>query len=83
MHDLYLANEILKTVLEYAEKNGFKKISRVEIELGSIFGHGEEITPENLIFNFKLLSKNTLAESAELKIKKITGDNWKLITIEE
>jgi len=81
MHDWYLANEILKTVLEYAEKNGFKKVSKVEIELGSILEHGEEILPENLIFNFKNLSKKTLAESAELEIKQIMGDEWKLISI--
>ena len=83
MHDWYLANEILKTVLEYAEKNGFKKVSKIEIELGSISEHEEEITPENLIYNFKLLSKNTTVESAELNIKKVKGDSWKLISIKE
>jgi len=81
MHDWYLANEILKTVLEYAQKNGFKKVLKIEIELGSISEHGEEITAENLLYNFKLLSKSTLAESAELKIKKVKGENWKLISI--
>lgn len=83
MHDWYLANEILKTVLEYAEKNGFKKVSKIEIELGSISKHNEEITPENLLYNFKLLSKTTIAESAELKINKVKGGNWKLISIAE
>lgn len=83
MHDLLLAQEILKTVLEYAEKNGFKKVSRIEIELGSLVEHGEEILPENLVFNFKNLAKNTIAENAELKIKKLKWENWKLISIEE
>jgi len=83
MHDWYLANEILKTVLEYAEKNGFKKVSKIEIELGSISEHNEEITPENLFYNFKLLSKNTIAETAELNIKKVKGDSWRLLEIEE
>jgi len=83
MHDWYLANEILKTVLEYVSKNGFKKVSKIEIELGSISEHNEEITPENLLYNFKLLSKNTLAENAGLEIKKVKGENWKLISIEE
>ena len=82
MHDLHLADQILKTVLEYAEKNGFKKIKKIELELGSILEHGEYILPENLVFNFNLLSKSTIAESAELKIKKINGDNWKLVFIE-
>jgi len=83
MHDWHLANEILKTVLEYAEKNGFKKVSKIEIELGSFLEHGEEILPENLVYNFKLLSKNTIAENAELEIKKTKSEDWKLISIEE
>ena len=83
MHDFHLADQIFKTVLEYAEKNGFKKIKKIELELGSILEHGEYILPENLIFNFNLLSKNTIAENAELNIKKTAGENWKLISIEE
>jgi hydrogenase nickel incorporation protein HypA/HybF len=82
MHDFHLADQILKTVLEYAEKNGFKKVKKIELELGSILEHGEYILPENLIFNFNLLAKDTIAESAELIIKKIEGDSWKLISIE-
>lgn len=83
MHDFHLADTILKTVLEYAQKNGFKNIKKIELELGSIVEHDEIISPENLIFNFKLLSKNTFAETAELEIKQIPGDSWKLISIEE
>lgn len=82
MHDFHLADTILKTVLEYAEKNGFKKIKKIELELGSILEHDEVISSENLIFNFKLLSKNTIAQSAELNIKSITGDSWKLVSID-
>lgn len=83
MHDFHLADQILKTVLEYTQKNGFKNIKKIELELGSILEHDEVISPENLIFNFKLLSKNTIAQNAELSIKKITGDSWKLVSIEE
>ncbi len=86
MHDLHLAEQILKTVLLYAEKNGFKssnrRIKKIELELGSILEHGEYVLPENLIFNFKLLAKDTIAESAEIKIKKVAGENWRLVTIE-
>jgi Zn finger protein HypA/HybF involved in hydrogenase expression len=99
MHDMHLAQQILKIVLEYAEKNNLKSIKKIELELGSILdlpatpehahacdggrGHDEVISPENLIFNFNLLSKNTIAQYAELNIKKIAGDSWKLISIEE
>ncbi len=82
MHDWHLANEILKTVLDYANKNGFKNVSKVELELGSIIEHGEEILPENLIHNFRLLAEKTIARKAKLKIKRGEEDRWKLISIE-
>ena len=82
MHDFHLANEIFKTVLEHASKNGFKNVLRVKIELGSLIEHGDEILPENLIYNFKLLAEKTIAKDAELEIKKIKGENWKILDIE-
>ena len=71
MHDFHLAREILKIVLEYTHKNNLKNVSKIEIELGSILEHGEYISPENLIHNFKLLADNTIAQNAELGIKNI------------
>lgn len=82
MHDWHLANELLKTVLDYADKNGLKNISKVEIELGSILEHGEEILSENLIHNFTLLAEKSIARNAKLKIKKTKGDSWKLLSID-
>lgn len=82
VHDWHLANEILKTVLDYANKNGFKNVSKIELELGSIIEHGEEILPENLIHNFRLLAEKTIARKAKLKIKRGKEDRWKLISIE-
>lgn len=81
MHDFHLAQQILKTVLEYAKKNGLKNISGIKMELGNILEHGEYISSENLIHNFKLLSEKTIAKNAELKIKKRKGDEWKLVSI--
>lgn len=82
MHDFHLANEILKTVLEYAKKNGLKNVSKVRLELGVIHEHGEDITPENLRHNFKLLAEKTIAKDAEIEIKKIKGNMWKILDIE-
>lgn len=83
MHDFHLAQQVLKTVLAYADKNGLKNVSRIEIELGSILEHGELIKPENLRYNFKLLAEKTIAKNVELKIKKTAGDKWKLISIKD
>lgn len=82
MHDLHLADKILKTTLDFAKKNNLQKVDIVEIDLGNFVEHGERVLPENLIFNFQLLAKNTIAEKAKLKINSVKGDSWELKSIE-
>lgn len=78
MHDFHLAEKILKTVLDYATSNSLKGVFQIKIELGQLTEHGQEITPENLQFNFSLLAKGTPAEKAKLLIKKVPGSFWRL-----
>ena len=82
MHDLHAADQILKLALDQANENNILQVKRIVIELGSILEHGEEINPDNLEFNLKLLAKNTPADKAEIVIKKIKGFNWRLVEIE-
>lgn len=82
MHDLHLANQIMKLILEYAQKNQLKKVTSAVIELGQITEHGSEIAPENLEFNLKMLAKNTLANGLDVDIKKVKGESWILKEIE-
>jgi Zn finger protein HypA/HybF involved in hydrogenase expression len=82
MHDLHVANKIVKLALEYGQKNNLKKIIKIVIELGTVVEHGEEINPDNLKFNINLLTKNTIAENAEVIIGKIKGESWNLKEIE-
>ncbi|MFH1193677.1 MAG: hydrogenase/urease maturation nickel metallochaperone HypA [bacterium] len=72
MHDLHLADKILKQILEFAVKNKLSRIEKVWIEIGPIVEHGAEIEPENLVFNLAMLGKGTLAERAEFDVKKIS-----------
>ncbi len=83
MHDIHCADKILKLSLEYGQKNNLKKIQKIIIELGTIIEHGEQINAENLKFNLDLLSKNTIAENAQITVKKNNSiDGWKLAEIE-
>jgi Zn finger protein HypA/HybF involved in hydrogenase expression len=82
MHDFHLADQIYKTIMDYAAKNNLKKITKATIELGSIVEHGEEILPENLVFNIKMLAEGGLAEGLEVSVAKIAGDSWILKEIE-
>lgn len=70
MHDLHLADKIIKKVLEFGKEHKLSKIKKVRIKIGSILEHGEIISPENLKFNLILLSTNTLAGGAEFEIEK-------------
>ena len=74
MHDWHLANEIKKIVLDYANKNNLKNVRKIELELGSIIEHNEEISSENLIHNLNLMFEKTIAENCKIFIKKINRD---------
>ena len=82
MHDIHAANQMLKTALEYAQKNKLNKISSIKIELGKIIEHDELITPENLKYNIKLISKNTIAEGCEIIVNQKDNNELKLVEIE-
>jgi len=77
IHDLHLANQIIRTAQQYALKNGLEKISKIELELGSISEHGAEITPEGLKYNINLLLPNIKISI----IEKNGGNYWKLVSI--
>lgn len=70
MHDLHLADKMLKQILEFATKNNLKKITVAKIKIGEILEHGEFINPENLSFNLGMLAQGTPAEDARFKIEK-------------
>lgn len=70
MHDLHLADKIIKQVLEFGRENKLSKIEKVEIKIGNILEHGELISSEGLNFNLKMLAKDTPAQDAEFIIEK-------------
>ena len=76
MHDFHLADQIVKITKEHARKHNLAQVRKIVIELGDIVEHNEAIAPENLKYNINLLMP------CEVKIKKVKGDNWKLVSIE-
>jgi len=71
MHDLHLADKILKQILDFAAQKNLKRITGAKIKVGDILEHNEFINPENLAFNLAMLSKSTPADSANFHIEKI------------
>ena len=75
MHDLHLANQIVKIARAHAAKNRICKISKIVIELGNVIEHNEGVKPKNLAYNINLLLP------CEIRVKRIKGDSWKLVSI--
>jgi Zn finger protein HypA/HybF involved in hydrogenase expression len=82
MHDLHAADKILQLALSAANDNKLLVIKKIVIELGMVIEHGQDIDPDNLAYNIRLLSKNTPARGAEVIIKKVDSNGWRLVEIE-
>lgn len=82
MHDFHEADRISQIIKQKIKENKLKKLTNVEIELGNIIEHGEEIRAENLEFNLKLLLQDYLTETTKFTIKKVKASSWKLVSIE-
>ena len=67
MHEMSLAEGILKIALEYAEENEAKKVE----EIGLLIGEMSGVVVDSLDFGFKMLAKGTIAEGAKLVVKEI------------
>ena len=89
MHDFLLAKEIINETLKIAKKENLVNIQSVDVEIGTIAlahdgfpEHSEDISLENLEFGLENISKNTILKNTKFNLKKIEGDNWKIINIE-
>lgn len=66
MHELPVTQEMFSLVIKYAKSNNAKKINSIKLKIGAL----STIIPENVRFYFEILSKNTIAEGAELIFEK-------------
>ncbi len=82
MHDLHEANRIAQIVLEHVKKHQLTKLTIIDIELGSVIEHGQDILPENLDFNLRMILKDFISQNTKINIKKVKGSSWKLVSIE-
>ena len=67
MHEMSIAEGILNIAFDYARQNNSNKISKITLKLGDM--SGVEIEALNISFN--ILTKDTIAEGAELVINRI------------
>ena len=67
MHEMAIAEGILNIAFDYAKQNKASKISNITLKLGEMSG----VELEALNMSFKVLTKDTIAEGAELVVNKI------------
>jgi hydrogenase nickel incorporation protein HypA/HybF len=67
MHEFSISSEIVKTVLDTAEKSHGKKVLSIQLEIGEL----TLLNGEHVAFWVEELFKGSVAEGAEVKIKTI------------
>lgn len=67
MHELSMAEAIVETVLDVAEKNEAEKIVEVTIEVGKL----TMLNPEQLKFLLDVITEDTLLEKASIIIEEV------------
>jgi hydrogenase nickel incorporation protein HypA/HybF len=67
MHELSMAQAIVDTVLDAAEKNDAEEVVEVTIEVGKL----TMLNPEQLKFLLDIIVENTILENSELIIEDV------------
>ena len=72
MHEMSLCEGISQVLQTEAEKQGFSRVKKVWLEIGRLAG----VEVEALRFCFDVVTRNTLAEGAQLNIIDVKGSAW-------
>lgn len=67
MHELSIMDNILEIAVRHARSSEASRIHRITLRIGEASG----VSLEALEFAFDVLSKETLAEGAELKVERV------------
>ncbi len=67
VHELSVMSNILDIVVENAQKNNAKRVTKIHLVVGEL----SDLIPEWMQTYFDFVSKDTIADNAELVIEKI------------
>ncbi len=72
MHELSLAEHVLGLIEETAEAEGFHRVRKVVLEIGSL----SAVEAEAMRFCFDVVARQTIAAGAILEIIEVAGTGW-------
>lgn len=72
MHEMSLAEGVLRIVEDAAKTHGFQRVAAVRLEIGRL----SAVEPEALRFCFDAVVKGSVAEGAALEIEEVPGIGW-------
>ncbi len=67
MHELSIMSNILDIVLDHANRHGVNRVNKINLEVGEL----SDLLPEWMQMYFDFVSKDTIAEKAELCIDRV------------
>ncbi len=78
MHETHLIQPIIKGISEHAQKEGAGRILRVRLKVGRLIG----VEEESFTQTFKMLSKGTILENAELELTFFPGTHIQVLSFD-
>lgn len=72
MHEMSLCHSILQIVQDEARAKGFTRVREVCLEIGELAA----VEPDALRFGFDVVTRDSLADGARLRIERVPGRAW-------
>jgi hydrogenase nickel incorporation protein HypA/HybF len=72
MHEMSLCEGVLQVLEDHARTQGYKRVTTVWLEIGSLSG----VEVEAMRFSFEVVTNGSLANGARLEIIELPGEAW-------
>lgn len=72
MHEMALAEGVLRILEDAALREGFRRVRAVHLEIGQL----SSVEPESMRFCFEVAARQSIADGARLAVVETPGSAW-------